>query len=174
MLKVNSYQSRPCLKAKQKKTKQMKIVNGNSTCYVQNKRSFPHQRSLPPKYANHHHTSPWPAVNVWDVSISQTRLEYKLLFPGSSHSSTSFEVQMCSQRVQSDNNHLHIYKDSCKISYQLLLLYIVLFKVSCGHKRFTALFPSGVLIYLKMWFQCKCGPHHTIIPLHKLFSAGVA
>lgn len=58
----------------------------------------------------------------------------KGLFSSSSHSSTSFEVQMCSQRAQSDNAHLHIYKDSCKISYQLLLLYIVLFKVSCGHK----------------------------------------
>lgn len=156
----------------EKKGKGVKFVSHNFTCSVQNKRSVSHQRSLPPKYANH--PLPWPAVNLWDISISQAHLECKLLFSSSSHSSTSFEVQMCSQRAQSDNSHLHIYKDSCKISYQLLLLYTVLFKVSGGHKRSTALFPSGVLIYRKMWFQCKCGPHHTIIPLHKLFSAGVA
>lgn len=58
MLKVNGYQSRPCLKMKKKKRKQMKIVNGNSICSVQSKRSLSHQRSLPPKYANHQHHHP--------------------------------------------------------------------------------------------------------------------
>lgn len=53
-------------------------------------------------------------------------------FPGSSHSSASFEVQMCSHRTQSDNTYLHIYKVSCKISYQLLLLYIGLSKYLVG------------------------------------------
>lgn len=87
-------------------------------------RGFPWQvRRAPP---------PSPAVNQGNISISQTHLACKRLFPGSSHSPASFEVQMCSHRTQSDNAYLHIYKVSCKISYQLLLLYIGLSKHLVG------------------------------------------
>lgn len=78
---------------------------------------------------------------------------------------------MCSHRTQSDNTYLHIYKASCKISYQLLLLYIGLSKDLVG-PRSTAPFPSGMLIYHLMWFQCKWGPSHNHTTSQTLFCWG--
>lgn len=73
-----------------------------------------------------------------DLSTCETFLFLRLTqnanycFPGPSHSSAPFEGRMCSHRPQSDNTYLHIYKAPCKISYQLLLLYIGLSKGLVG------------------------------------------
>lgn len=78
---------------------------------------------------------------------------------------------MCSHRTQSDNTYLHIYKVSCKISYQLLLLYIGLSKYLVGPALYCTA-PFRNLIYRIMWFQCKWGPSHNHTTSQTLFCWG--
>lgn len=100
-------------------------------------------RSLPgeDRMASRAASSPWKGSECLHpdlLSTCETFLFLRLTgnanycFPGRSHSSAPFEGRMCSHRPQSDNSYLHIYKASCKIFYQLLLLYIGLSKDLVG------------------------------------------